>query len=165
MGSTRVLKNSKSRDGAAVEAEGFCAAGCEVLIIVSTARATNKLVFTITSIHSDGQAHCRTTITASALVASAAHENSGGTACELGMSRPSEKFRFEPSRKFLWTAARLKDGTNRDESTGTGLVGVVEADAGWDADAEAGGREDGSDGPLVGSGSIDPLPNFLLGRE
>src|ERR1700676_5227616 len=72
MGSTRVLKNSKSRDGAAVEAEGFCAAGCEVLIIVSTARAANKLVFTVTSIHSHGQAHCRTTITASALVASAA---------------------------------------------------------------------------------------------
>jgi hypothetical protein len=72
MGSTRVLKNSKSRDGAAVEAEGFCAAGCEVLIIVSTARAANKLVFTVTSIHSHGQAHWRTTITASALVASAA---------------------------------------------------------------------------------------------
>src|SRR5258706_983813 len=43
---------------------------------------------------------------------------------------------------------RLKDGTNRDESTGTGLAGVVEADAGWDADAETGGREDGSDGAL-----------------
>src|SRR5712691_3322776 len=72
MGSTRVLKNSKSRDGAAVEAEGFCGAGCEVLIIVSTARAANKLVFTVTSIQSYGQAHCRTTITASELVASAA---------------------------------------------------------------------------------------------
>src|ERR1700730_14467072 len=63
MGSTRVLKNSKSRDGAAVEAEGFCAAGCEVLIIVSTARAANRLFFTGTSIHSHGQGHCRTTIT------------------------------------------------------------------------------------------------------
>ncbi|MGH9648805.1 MAG: hypothetical protein ACRD4E_18540 [Bryobacteraceae bacterium] len=35
------------------------------------------------------------------------------------MSRPSEKFRFEPSRKFLLTAVRLKDGTNRDEPAGT----------------------------------------------
>jgi hypothetical protein len=35
------------------------------------------------------------------------------------VSRPSEKFRFEPSRKFLLTAARLKDGTNRDEPRGT----------------------------------------------
>ena len=43
-------------------------------------------------------------------------------ACQLacpGLSRPSEKFRFEPSRKFLLTAVRLKDGTNRDEPSGT----------------------------------------------
>src|SRR5690349_982580 len=37
------------------------------------------------------------------------------------LSRPSEKFRFEPSRKFLLTALRLKDGTNRDEPRGTRL--------------------------------------------
>ena len=36
------------------------------------------------------------------------------------LSRPNEKFRFEPSRKFLLTTARLKDGTNRDEPIGTG---------------------------------------------
>ena len=35
------------------------------------------------------------------------------------VSRPSEKFRFEPSRKFLLTAVRLKDGTNCDEPRGT----------------------------------------------
>jgi hypothetical protein len=35
------------------------------------------------------------------------------------VSRPNEKFRFEPSRKFLLTAVRLKDGTNRDEPKGT----------------------------------------------
>ena len=35
------------------------------------------------------------------------------------VSRQSEKFRFEQSRKFLLTAARLKDGTNRDEPRGT----------------------------------------------
>jgi hypothetical protein len=35
------------------------------------------------------------------------------------VSRPSEKFLVEPSRKFLLTAARLKDGTNRDEPRGT----------------------------------------------
>jgi hypothetical protein len=42
------------------------------------------------------------------------------------VSRPSDKFRFEPSRKFLLTAVRLKDGTNRDEPAGTGLSGLVE---------------------------------------
>ena len=35
------------------------------------------------------------------------------------LSRPNRKFRFEPSRKFLLTTARLKDGTNRDEPRGT----------------------------------------------
>jgi hypothetical protein len=35
------------------------------------------------------------------------------------VSRPNRKFRFEPSRKFLLTTARLKDGTNRDEPRGT----------------------------------------------
>jgi hypothetical protein len=41
------------------------------------------------------------------------------TAASAPLSRPSEKFRFEPSRKFLLTAVRLKDGTNRDEPRGT----------------------------------------------
>ena len=36
----------------------------------------------------------------------------------FGVSRPSEKFLIEPSRKFLLTAARLRNGTNRDEPTG-----------------------------------------------
>ena len=40
-------------------------------------------------------------------------------ATDQDLSRPSEKFRFEPSRKFLLTAVRLKDGTNRDEPRGT----------------------------------------------
>jgi hypothetical protein len=35
------------------------------------------------------------------------------------LSRPSEKFLIEPSRKFLLTAIRLKGGTNRDEPRGT----------------------------------------------
>ena len=35
------------------------------------------------------------------------------------LSRPDRKFRFQPSRKFLLTTARLKDGTNRDEPRGT----------------------------------------------
>ena len=37
----------------------------------------------------------------------------------LRMSRQSEKFLIGQSRKFLLTAVRLKDGTNRDEPTGT----------------------------------------------
>jgi ABC-type sugar transport system, periplasmic component len=36
------------------------------------------------------------------------------------VSRQSEKFLIGQSRKFLLTAVRLKDGTNRDEPTGTG---------------------------------------------
>jgi hypothetical protein len=35
------------------------------------------------------------------------------------VSRPNEKFRFEPSRKFLLTAIRLENGTNRDAPKGT----------------------------------------------
>src|ERR1017187_5696293 len=38
----------------------------------------------------------------------------------LAVSRQSEKFLIGQSRKFLLTAVRLKDGTNRDEPTGTG---------------------------------------------
>src|SRR5262245_58857215 len=48
------------------------------------------------------------------------------TAFRYPMSRPSEKFRFEPSRKFLLTAVRQKDGTNCDEPGGTRLFGLVE---------------------------------------
>src|ERR1700735_4902772 len=48
----------------------------------------------------------------------------------LRMSRPSEKFLIEPSRKFLLTAVRLKDGTNRDEPRGTRPAGVVKASQG-----------------------------------
>src|ERR1019366_2635426 len=44
----------------------------------------------------------------------------------LRLSRQSEKFRFEQSRKFLLTAVRLKDGTNRDEPRGTRQAGLVE---------------------------------------
>src|SRR4029453_17822286 len=36
------------------------------------------------------------------------------------VSRQSEKFLSGQSRKFLLTAVRLEDGTNRDEPTGTG---------------------------------------------
>jgi len=43
------------------------------------------------------------------------------------LSRPSEKFLIQPSRKFLLTALRLKDGTNCDEPSGTGRVGLAEA--------------------------------------
>jgi hypothetical protein len=42
------------------------------------------------------------------------------------LSRPSEKFLNEPSRKFLLTAVRLKGGTNRDEPKGTRCVELVE---------------------------------------
>jgi hypothetical protein len=35
------------------------------------------------------------------------------------VSRQSEKFLIGQSRKFLLTAERLKDGTNRDEPKGT----------------------------------------------
>jgi GxxExxY protein len=44
----------------------------------------------------------------------------------LKVSRPGEKFLIEPSRKFLLTAARLKDGTNRNEPRGTGQIGLAE---------------------------------------
>jgi hypothetical protein len=42
------------------------------------------------------------------------------------LSRPSEMFLIEPSRKFLLTALRLKDGTNQDEPRGTRQVGMAE---------------------------------------
>src|ERR1051325_937339 len=50
------------------------------------------------------------------------------------MSRQSERFLIGQSRKFLLTAARLKDGTNRDEPGGAGLVGLAEACARWKDD-------------------------------
>jgi hypothetical protein len=40
--------------------------------------------------------------------------------CVCAVSRQSEKFLIGQSRKFLLTAVRLRDGTNRDEPTGTG---------------------------------------------
>src|SRR5271168_4937414 len=54
------------------------------------------------------------------------------------MSRQSEKFRFEQSRKFLLTAGRLKDGTNRDEPRGTGQAGLVEESLRREDDAAGG---------------------------
>ena len=45
------------------------------------------------------------------------------------VSRPSEKFLFEPSRKFLLTAERLGDGTDCDEPTGTRQAGLAETGA------------------------------------
>src|SRR5580698_10150774 len=64
------------------------------------------------------------------------------------MSRPGGKFLIEPSRKFLLTAERLKDGTNRDEPRGTGLAGVVETSSGRQDDAAGSGRSDGSERAL-----------------
>src|SRR6266849_1651220 len=64
------------------------------------------------------------------------------------MSRQSEKFRFEQSRKFLLTAVRLKDGTNRDEPRGTRQAGLVETSPRRNHDAARGGAEDGSERPL-----------------
>lgn len=43
------------------------------------------------------------------------------------VSRQSEKFLIGQSRKFLLTAVRQKDGTNRDEPGGTRRVELVEA--------------------------------------
>src|ERR1019366_8297478 len=66
----------------------------------------------------------------------------------LRLSRQSEKFRFEQSRKFLLTAVRLKDGTNRDEPRGTRQAGLVETSPRRKHDAARGGAEDGSERPL-----------------
>src|ERR1035437_729573 len=59
------------------------------------------------------------------------------------VSRQSEKFLLEQSRKFLLTAKNWKDGTNRDEPGGTRLAGVAEAGAERGGHAAAGGGEDG----------------------
>src|SRR5665213_908899 len=64
------------------------------------------------------------------------------------VSRPGEKFLIEPSRKFLLTAVRLKDGTNRNEPRGTGLAGVAETSPGREDDAAGSCRADGSDRAL-----------------
>src|ERR1700722_3524209 len=64
------------------------------------------------------------------------------------LSRPSEKFLIEPSRKFLLTAERLKNGTNRDEPRGTGLAGVVETSSGRQDDTAGSGRTDGRERAL-----------------
>src|SRR5258707_5698008 len=64
------------------------------------------------------------------------------------VSRPGEKFLIEPSRKFLVTCARLKDGTNRDEPRGAGLAGLAETSPGWQDDAARSGRSDGSERAL-----------------
>src|SRR5665213_414859 len=64
------------------------------------------------------------------------------------LSRQSEKFLIGQSRKFLLTALRLKDGTNRDEPRGTGQAGVVEAGKGQGNQPTRGGGEDGSERPL-----------------
>src|SRR3989442_4412192 len=69
------------------------------------------------------------------------------------MSRPSEKFLIEPSRKFLLTAVRQKDGTNRDEPRGTRLAGLVEASQRREDDAAGSGRADGGERAL-GTGRI-----------
>src|SRR5712691_2473824 len=60
------------------------------------------------------------------------------------LSRQSEKFLIGQSRKFLLTAVRLKDGTNRDEPRGTRLAGMAEASARQEDDAAGGGRANGS---------------------
>src|SRR5438270_12895249 len=65
-----------------------------------------------------------------------------------GVSRPDRKFRFQPSRKFLLTTARLKDGTNRDEPIGTGRPALAEAGTGRQHDSARGRREDGRDDAL-----------------
>src|ERR1019366_8602610 len=64
------------------------------------------------------------------------------------VSRQSEKFLIEQSRKFLLTAENWKDGTNRNEPGGTRLAGMVEAGQGRCHDAGAGGGEDGRKRPL-----------------
>src|SRR5437870_3197462 len=56
-----------------------------------------------------------------------------GAQCKVCFSRglffsrswPSEKFLIEPSREFLLTAVRQKDGINCDEPRGTRLAGLV----------------------------------------
>ena len=64
------------------------------------------------------------------------------------MSRQSEKFLIGQSRKFLLTAARLKDGTNRDVPTGTGCAGVAEASQRRTHQPAGGRAEDGSERPM-----------------
>src|ERR1039458_2906706 len=65
-----------------------------------------------------------------------------------GLSRQSEKFLIGQSRKFLLTAVRLKDGTNRDEPTGTGRAGLAETSQGRKHQPTGGRPEDGSERPM-----------------
>src|SRR5712691_8570233 len=60
--------------------------------------------------------------------------------CLAGRAPKSE----ETPGKFLLTAARLKDGTNRDEPRRTGPAGLAEASARPEDDAAGGGRANGS---------------------
>src|SRR5665213_1883509 len=64
------------------------------------------------------------------------------------VSRPSEKFLIEPSRKFILTAERQKDGTNRDEPRGTGLVRLAETSPGRKYEPTGSCPENGSERPL-----------------
>src|ERR1039457_4675255 len=66
----------------------------------------------------------------------------------LEVSRQSEKFLIGQSRKFLLTAVRLKDGTNRDEPTGTGRAGLAETSQGRKHQPTGGRPEDGSERPM-----------------
>src|ERR1039458_10278630 len=69
--------------------------------------------------------------------------------CEMqSVSRQSEKFLIGQSRKFLLTAVRLKDGTNRDEPTGTGRAGLSETSQGRKHQPTGGRPEDRSERPM-----------------
>jgi hypothetical protein len=72
----------------------------------------------------------------------------------VALSRQSEKFLIGQSRKFLLTAERLKDGTNRDEPRGTRLAGMAKASARQEDDAARGGRADGSQ-PALGAQAVE----------
>src|ERR1700694_2998643 len=74
--------------------------------------------------------------------------DSSERAQSIRVSRPSEKFLIGPSRKFLLTAARLKDGTNRDEPRGTGLAGLVETSPRREDDAAGNSGKDGRERAL-----------------
>src|ERR1035441_9322543 len=64
------------------------------------------------------------------------------------MSRQSEKFLIGQRRKFLLTAVRLKDGTNRDEPTGAVWAGLAETSQGRKHQPAGGRPEDGRERPM-----------------
>src|ERR1035437_8767732 len=66
----------------------------------------------------------------------------------INVSLQSEKFLICQSRNFLLTAVRLKDGTNRDEPTGTGRAGLAETSQGRKHQPTGGRPEDGSERPM-----------------